>query len=292
MASLELRFAPCGLAEAQALADAFDNLLAFDAPPAVATVETAPGAWQVTAYLGDFDGDLETDILAPLSGMLGALPAHETADSGEHDWVAEGLKDLKPVRAGRFLVHGSHDRGAVRSGDIAIEVEAGQAFGTGHHGTTRGCLMVLDDLVRRGIRPGRVLDLGTGSGVLAIAAAKAFRVPVVASDIDPVAIDVARDNVRLNGAGPFVRLCVAAGTRHAVIRSDDGYDLIFANILARPLIRLAPDIFECAIPGALVVLSGLLDRQMPPVRAAFAGAGFTFQSRIRLEGWSTLLLRA
>ena len=156
------------------------------------------------------------------------------------DWVARSLEGLKPVRAGRFFVHGAHDRTLSHVGSIAIEIEAGLAFGTGHHGTTAGCLEMIDRVVRRE-RPRNALDLGAGSAVLAIAVAKLGRIPVLATDIDPVAIRVARQNVRLNGASAYVQAVTATGFHHPAFAANAPFDLIVANILARPLMQLAPE---------------------------------------------------
>lgn len=291
MGQIEIRFAPTAREAAHALSDALDDIWTVDID-AIAMVETAPGLWAVTAYIGDAgDLDLKSVVLDPTAERLGALPASEIVAGEEKDWVVEGLKDLKPVAAGRYLVHGSHDRDAVRPGRIAIEIDAGAAFGTGHHGTTAGCLTALDDVARKGPPNGPILDLGTGSGVLAIAAAKTFRKPVIATDIDPVATQVAAENARRNGVASLVRTVTGQGTKIDLVRSMAPYDLIFANILAKPLIRLAPEIGRAAAPGGRLILSGLLEPQVPPVRAAFQSAGFSFAAHDHLEGWATLTFR-
>ena len=206
------------------------------------------------------------------------------------DWVAQSLAGLQPVRAGRFVVHGAHDRARVRPNDIGIEIEAALAFGTGHHGTTRGCLLALDDLAKRG-RARRVLDVGTGSGVLAIAAAKIFRTRVVASDIDRVAVEAARANARLNRAGAAIAFVHAAGVNARAIATAAPYDLIFANILLGPLLRLAVPLRRLAGPRAHVVLSGLLPGHANAVLAIYRAQGFVLERRIPLDGWVTLVLR-
>jgi ribosomal protein L11 methyltransferase len=195
------------------------------------------------------------------------------------------------VPAGRFVVHGSHDRGRIAGHAIAIEIEAALAFGTGHHGTTRGCLLFLDDILKRR-RPRRVLDVGTGTGVLAIAAARALRKPVWAGDIDPVAVEAARGNALHNRAGAFLRPVVAKGVGHPDLQAGKPYDLVFANILARPLMRLAPSIAGVAARGADVILSGLQARDVPGVLAAYRAQGLTLVARRDLEGWASLHLRA
>ncbi len=290
MSHLEVRFAPCDEAMAKAVGDALEEIWTVDVQ-ATAVLEIGPGAWQVTGYVEKTGADVAASIRTALSARIVDLPDFEVVTVDGRDWVSEGLKDLDAISVGRFVVHGSHDRGAVRPGSISVEIDAGQAFGTGHHATTLGCLSMLSKMVMRGHRPQRVFDLGAGSGVLAIAAAKAFRSLVVATDIDPVAVAVARDNAHLNGVAPRIRFAAASGTRSATVRDGAPFDLIFANILAKPLIRLAPDIAAVAAADSHLVLSGLLDTQAPPVQAAFTAAGYRLVSRFRHDGWTTLVLR-
>lgn len=205
------------------------------------------------------------------------------------DWVMRSLKGLHPVRAGGFYVYGSHETAPPPAGLIPIRIDAAQAFGTGHHETTTGCLEALS-LVLRTRRPARPLDLGTGTGVLAIAAAKRLRVPVIATDIDPVAVRIARENARINGVAPYIIPVVADGLAHRTIRGNAPFDLILANILAGPLVSLAPGIGRIAAPGAVVILSGLLDTQARRVRAAYRRAGMVLiEKRVRKD-WATLIL--
>lgn len=205
------------------------------------------------------------------------------------DWIARSLEGLKPVRAGRFVVHGSHDRGTARAGEIAVEIDAGQAFGTGHHGTTAGCLEVIFDVMRKR-RVKRALDLGTGSGVLAIAARKLAPIRVLATDIDPVAIRVARENVRLNGIASGIALETAPGFHSTAFGRHGPFDLVIANILARPLMRMAPQLAARLAPNGDVILSGILAAQRWKVLAAYNGAGLRHVKTIWREGWVTIHL--
>ncbi|MBB3409560.1 ribosomal protein L11 methyltransferase [Rhizobium sp. BK316] len=205
------------------------------------------------------------------------------------DWVVKSLEGLKPVRAGRFLVHGSHDRDKVRSGDIAIEIDAGQAFGTGHHGTTAGCLEVIDRVLRaRTVR--NALDLGTGSGVLAIAVRKLRNIPVLATDIDPIAVRVAAENVRRNGITSGISTVTAPGFHSTAFSEHGPFDLIIANILARPLIKMAPQLVTNLAPGGSVILSGILASQRWKVLAAYNGAKLRHVRTIWRNGWVTIHL--
>ena len=203
------------------------------------------------------------------------------------DWVRESLAGLAPVTAGRFVIHGAHDRARIPPNRIGIEIEAALAFGTGHHGTTRGCLLALDSLCKSHPRR-RILDLGTGSAVLAIAAARALRQPVLATDNDGAAVRAARANAALNRAGSFVEVVKADGVTGPKLRERAPYDLILANILLRPLQRLAAPLMRLTAPGARVVLSGLLRSQANAAIAAYRG--LALERRIDLDGWTTLVL--
>jgi ribosomal protein L11 methyltransferase len=229
---------------------------------------------------GGADGLFEPLGVAAMSCAVEAIP--------DADWVSETQKALPPVRAGRFLVHGSHDRGGIAS-IWAIEIDAGRAFGTAHHGTTKGCLAAIDRLAA----PARtVLDLGTGSGVLAIAAAKALshRARIAAADLDPIAIEVARENCRKNGAAG-VRLFAGDGLKPASAYRAAPFDLVMANILAKPLLKLAPRLRMLTRRGGALILSGLLSGQAREVLARYKAAGFRLVRRSDLEGWATLTLK-
>ncbi len=248
------------------------------------------GRWIIEAYFGHAPDEAQVRDLVACAAGEGAAEALRFERVETRDWVAASLAGLQSVRAGRFLLHGAHDRAAVRANDIAIEIEAALAFGTGHHGSTRGCLLMLDRLAKRR-RPRAVLDIGTGSGVLAIAAAKLFRRPVQAGDIDPIAIAAARANARLNGVAHLVRPVVARGLRHRALQSGAPYDLVFANILARPLRQLAPAIKKVLSPGGEIILSGLLPCDVAGVVSAYRCQGLALVQRRDLDGWATLLMR-
>lgn len=221
---------------------------------------------------------------------FGAPIECELLDEGA-DWVGESLAGLSPVRVGRYIVFGGHDRDELPPSGLRIQIDAGQAFGTGHHGTTAGCLEAIDRLLRRRAFS-RVLDIGTGSGILAIAVAKAARGRILATDIDPLAVAIARENAALNRVARRATFVHAAGVRSATIRSNGPFDLIVANILARPLIRLAPDVAPLLAPGGWVVLSGLLPDQRSRVVHAYAAAGVYLDRSYERNGWTTLLLRS
>jgi ribosomal protein L11 methyltransferase len=263
----------------------------------------------------------EAALRALLQAQAGAEAAGALTFETLHakDWVAASLEGLAPVSAGRFLVHGAHDRDRVGANRIDIEIEAALAFGTGHHGTTRGCLLAFDDVMkRRKANPtpparsqvyagcvnlpampatvpfqGRdnVLDIGTGTGVLAIAAARALRRRVLASDIDPVAVRVARENARRNRAGAYVSLFAAAGASAGRFRQSGKHGLIFANILVGPLKRMAAPIAGLLAPRGVVILSGLLPAHANTIIAAYRMQGLRLERRYRLDNWVTLVMR-
>jgi ribosomal protein L11 methyltransferase len=261
---------------------------AFEEAPT--TKDWKPGPWVVEVYFGAAPDEANVRALIETVAGAGAAAAAMFGRVDERDWVASSLEGLRPVRAGRFLVHGSHSRGAARANDLAIEIDAALAFGTGHHGSTRGCLIMLDNIARRR-RPRAILDLGAGSGVLAIAAAKAFKRKIHAGDIDPVCVAAARANARQNAAARFLRPVLARGAAHRALRQGAPYDLVFANILARPLRGLAPDIARLTAPRADIVLSGLIGRDVAGVIAAYRAQGIALARRIDIDGWATLLMR-
>ncbi|TGS86614.1 50S ribosomal protein L11 methyltransferase [Mesorhizobium sp. M3A.F.Ca.ET.174.01.1.1] len=269
-----------------ALADAFED---DGLPIAVLEVDDDKDIHEVSLYADGEIDSVEARMKDVLAG-LGLPKPVERETLPEIDWVARSLEGLRPVRAGRFLVHGAHDRGKRHSGDIAIEIEAGLAFGTGHHGTTAGCLETLEKVVRRE-HPRNALDLGTGSAVLAIALAKLAHIPVLATDIDPVAVRVAAANARLNRVKALVETVTAPGFHHPIFRKRAPFDLIVANILARPLMRLAPQMARHITLGGSLVLSGILDRQREAVISAYVGQSFRHVRTLHREGWVTIHLK-
>ena len=263
------------------------------ASSAFETEERWPGggrAWLMEAYFG-FPPD-EDEIRA----LIVVAADEETARSAtfgvteRRDWTANSLAGLAPVRAGRFLVHGADDRARMRASDIGVEIEAGLAFGTGHHGTTRGCLLHFDRLLKRR-RLRRALDVGCGAGVLAIAAAKILRRKVWLGDIDPVAVEVANANARLNGVGQHCKAVVSRGVENRLLREGGPYDVVFANILAKPLRLLAPSLAAVTAADGDAIVSGLLAADVPGVLSAWRAKRFFLAERIDLEGWASLRLR-
>jgi ribosomal protein L11 methyltransferase len=269
----------------------------FEPAQAASTVfetdDLLPGggkAWLMEAYFGREPDEAEIRALIAAAADETTARAATFGLTERRDWVANSLAGLKPVRAGRFLVHGRHDRSRVKANDVAIEIEAGLAFGTGHHGTTRGCLLHFDRLLKRR-RPKRVLDVGCGAGVLAIAAAKVLRRKVWLGDIDPVAVAVANGNARLNGVGAFCRAIVSRGVENERLREAAPYDLVFANILAKPLRLLASSLAAVISADGEAVVSGLLLADVAGVLASWQAQGFDLAERIELEGWASLRLR-
>jgi ribosomal protein L11 methyltransferase len=232
---------------------------------------------------------LETALALAAASVGVAAPAPEIERIPDTDWVLANLRDFPPIDAGRFYVHGSHFAGRPPAGRVALKIDAGAAFGSGEHATTRGCLLAIDALLRR--KPIRhPLDLGCGSGILAMALAKATARKVLAADIDPTAVKVARRNAALNGVRARLAAVTSIGYRNPAIRRGRPYDLIVANILARPLVAMAADLKRHLAPGGYAVLSGLLVRQERQVLAAHRLQGLSLAARLRLNGWSTLVL--
>ncbi|MER9418253.1 50S ribosomal protein L11 methyltransferase [Mesorhizobium sp. M0306] len=269
-----------------ALGAAFDD---EGLPIAVIEVDEDRDIHEVSLYADDDVDAVEAQLRDILAGLSLSKPIAREA-LPDIDWVARSLEGLKPVRAGRFFVHGAHDRRKRHSGELAIEIEAGLAFGTGHHGTTAGCLEMLEQVVRRE-HPRNALDLGTGSAVLAIAVAKLAHIRVLATDIDPVAVKVAAANARLNHVKGLVETVAAPGFHHPIFAARAPFDLIVANILARPLMRLAPQMAGHIALGGSILLSGILERQRDAVIAAYVGQKFRHVRTLHREGWVTIHLK-
>jgi ribosomal protein L11 methyltransferase len=262
----------------------------FEGQAAIAAFEGPNGRWDITVHFEEApDQPSIRELVRLAAGDDVALAI--TFDTIEaKDWVKATLEELVPVRAGRFIVHGHHDRSRVPPNKLGIEIEAALAFGTGHHGTTRGCLLLLDSVLRAR-RPRRVLDLGTGTGVLGIAAAKALQIKVLASDIDPLSVTTARENARLNRAGHLVQTIQAAGFSAPQFADHGPFDLVLANILANPLRQMATPMAEHLARSAVVILSGLLPHQAGGVIAAYRARGLVLLRHLQIEGWSSLLMR-
>lgn len=288
---------PCTRAEAEALSGEIPALDAAPEAPVVVTreIDEDAGTWQLDAYMDDAPGnDLLRLIQSLAPSAKGVAPT--VAELPDEDWVTLSQQGLEPVRAGRFFVHTSSYADRVPPGTTSFLIDASQAFGTGGHDTTAGCLAMLDRLDRVGAAPRNIADIGTGTGLLAFAAMALWpRARVIASDIDPASIFVTRDNAAINDVplgrgGGRLALAVAPGTDHPAIRHRAPYDLVIANILAGPLITLAPDIAAATAPGGRAILAGLIARQMDPVVAAYRAHGFRLSARGGSAEWPCLLL--
>lgn len=273
--------------QAEALGEAMEELYPAPTGIGVFEIEDGSGTWEVGGYFTEEPDGVELALLASAYGA-GDFVISEVPDT---DWVDKVRRELTPVEAGRFFVYGSHDADKVPETSVPLLIEAAMAFGTGHHGTTLGCLKALDRLDAGGLRAKNVADIGCGTAVLAMAAAKIWEADVLASDIDEVAIEVAEANLRANGVDGEVACYVAPGFEHDDIRAAAPFDLVFANILKQPLIDLAPSMAANMTEGGHAILSGLLTRQAEDVVAAYAEAGFTEASREVIGDWVTLVLR-
>jgi ribosomal protein L11 methyltransferase len=270
------------------------------AEAAAEAIDAAPATESLTYSILEEDEDHDVWRIdafptseAERAALIELLAGHPdlrvaTEKLADADWLAMALSGLPPVRAGRFFVYGAHDRGLAPASTINLRIEAGAAFGTGHHGTTVGCLLAFDQLLKTHGFP-RVLDVGCGTGVLAIAAARAGSRRASGTDIDAASVRIANENARLNQAG--ARFVHAAGLDHAKVRAGAPYDLVFANILAPPLVALAQDIKRTLRPGGRAILSGLLRTQERRVLAAYLSRGFRLERRLHRDAWATLVLR-
>ncbi|HEX8307772.1 MAG TPA: 50S ribosomal protein L11 methyltransferase [Allosphingosinicella sp.] len=290
---------PCTKAEAEALKDDISPLAWLDFPPVLMTSEAdsaRPDEWRLDAYFDREPTPEMLDLLADLTpSAAGAAPAVEKVE--DRDWVTLSQQGLEPIEAGRFFVHTPAHRGTAPSHLIALEIDAGRAFGTGQHETTAGCLAALSRLKAGGAAVADLVDLGTGTGLLAFAALKLWPAArAAASDNDPVAIEVSEENaainrVKLGRARGQLELLAADGMEHPRLQSRAPFDLIIANILAGPLIDLAPSVARAIAPGGRLILAGLLDHQAPAVAAAYRRQGMMLSGRVERGEWPTLVMR-
>lgn len=276
-----------GQAAAAALGAALERMSPEPTGVGIFEIEDGSGLWEVGAYFTDPPDETG---LALLAAAFGAQP-FTVSELPEVDWVAKVRRELSPVQAGRFFVYGGHDADKVPADKVPLLIEAAMAFGTGHHGTTLGCLRAFDSLLEAGMRPGSVADIGCGTAVLAIAAARELSGRVVAADIDPVAVEVAAANVAANGLEGRVDCLEAAGFDHDDIRAAMPFDLIFANILKGPLISLAPDMAAATAPGGHIILSGILNPQADELVRVYSQFGYNLVSRDEIVDWTTLLFQ-
>ncbi len=276
-----------GKTAAEALGAAMERLEPEPTGIGVFEVEDGSGLWEVGGY---FSEQPDETALALLATMMDAKP-FVISELPETDWVAHVRRELAPVEAGRFFVYGSHDADKVPADSVPLLIEAAMAFGTGHHGTTLGCLRALDRLANDGWKADRVADIGCGTAVLAMAAARIWGGDVIASDIDEVAVDVAEANLAANDMAGAVKCVEAAGFDHPDLKALAPYDLIFANILKGPLVALAPDIAANLRPDGMAILSGLLNEQADDVLEHYLQAGHSLAHREQIGDWTTLTIR-
>ncbi|MBI0166702.1 50S ribosomal protein L11 methyltransferase [Bartonella sp. M0280] len=275
--------------EAEKQYELLDHAFEDDAfPLAITEIDEANGIYEVSLYVDEAE---KNSVLPRFAQVLGVNENKiEIEILPDIDWVSHSLEGLGPVRAGRFFVHGSHDRDKVKPGDLAIEIDAGQAFGTGHHGTTVGCLELIADVMEHE-KPQNALDLGTGSGILAIGIALIKPIRILATDIDPIAIKVAKENFALNGVAKTITAITATGLDDEEIKKRVPFDLIVANILANPLIELAPQMVPALKKGGSIVLSGILEEQHDRVVKAFEAEGAKYIKTLHHEGWVAIHLK-
>jgi ribosomal protein L11 methyltransferase len=271
-------------ADAEAAADAIDNHPGLEgATYSILEEDEDKGLWRIDAFPTNDEED--AGLLEVLAGYPLKVVREQLADA---DWLAMALSGLPPVRAGRFFVYGMHDRGRLPASTVNLRIEAGAAFGTGHHGTTVGCLMAYDKLIKAR-KFNKVLDVGAGTGLLAIAAARTGSKIAVGTDIDKPSVRISKENAKVNRAN--ARFVHASGLSNRLVTDNAPYDLVFANILARPLVNLAQDIKNALVPGGTVILSGLLRTQERMVKAAYVSRGFKVVNRIHRDAWAALVLQ-
>lgn len=287
---------PCTKAEAEQLGSDISPLALMDEPPTLMTSEETEESWRLDAYFEAKPGKGEVAALQALvPSAAGAKPVIEQLP--EEDWVTLSQQGLEPIHVGRFFVHTPAHRGSAPEGAVALEIDAGRAFGTGQHETTTGCLIALDRLKREGFIARNLVDVGTGTGLLAFAGLRLWPgARATASDIDPVAVEVTRENaainaVRLGRVPGALDTVTAPGLNHPRLKARAPYDLIIANILAGPLVGLAPSLAKALAPGGRIILAGLLTSQAARVEAAYRREGLRSRFTITRGDWPTLVLR-
>ena len=276
-----------GRINASDLGDALERLTPEPIGVGVFELEDGSGLWEVGAYFSEKPDDISLALLAAVF----QAEEFKISELPQIDWVSKVQRSLKPVVAGRFFVYGSHDSDKVPPDCEPLLIEASMAFGTGHHGTTKGCLLALEQLITDGFKAKNVIDVGCGTAVLAMAAARIFSANVIASDIDSVAHSVAKMNILANGLDRNIQCFEASGFAHEQIKTKNPFDLIFANILLAPLLGLATDISKYSLSGGYVVLSGILSEQAELVVNKYTGVGFSLSNQIEIGEWVTIIFR-
>ena len=276
-----------GRINASDLGDALERLTPEPIGVGVFELEDGSGLWEVGAYFLEKPDDISLALLAAVF----QAEEFKISELPQIDWVSKVQRSLKPVVAGRFFVYGSHDSDKVPPDCEPLLIEASMAFGTGHHGTTKGCLLALEQLITDGFKAKNVIDVGCGTAVLAMAAARIFSANVIASDIDSVAHSVAKMNILANGLDRNIQCFEASGFAHEQIKTKNPFDLIFANILLAPLIAIATDISKYSLSGGYVVLSGILSEQAELVVNKYTGIGFSLSNQIEIAEWVTIIFR-
>lgn len=276
-----------GRINASDLGDALERLTPEPIGVGVFELEDGSGLWEVGAYFSEKPDDVSLALLAAVF----QAEEFKISELPQIDWVSKVQRSLKPVVAGRFFVYGSHDSDKVPPDCEPLLIEASMAFGTGHHGTTKGCLLALEQLITDGFKAKNVIDVGCGTAVLAMAAARIFSANVIASDIDSVAHSVAKMNILANGLDRNIQCFEASGFAHEQIKTKNPFDLIFANILLAPLLAIATDISKYSLSGGYVVLSGILSEQAELVVNKYTGVGFSLSNQIEIGEWVTIIFR-
>ena len=276
-----------GRINASDLGDALERLTPEPIGVGVFELEDGSGLWEVGAYFSEKPDDISLALLAAVF----QAEEFKISELPQIDWVSKVQRSLKPVVAGRFFVYGSHDSDKVPPDCEPLLIEASMAFGTGHHGTTKGCLLALEQLITDGFKAKNVIDVGCGTAVLAMAAARIFSANVIASDIDSVAHSVAKMNILANGLDRNIQCFEASGFAHEQIKTKNPFDLIFANILLAPLLAIATDISKYSLSGGYVVLSGILSEQAELVVNKYTGVGFSLSNQMEIGEWVTIIFR-